>query len=206
MTCTRFAIAGAGLPSYTLGMSRAPLTDEQKRLKRERERLWRANNKERIAAKNARYRAANPTVFTDYYAKHRTKRIADAVAYQRAHQSATRAKTQASYWKRKAEGKPVRGNDKDQIRARNADRRALKKSAGSRLPRETIPRLLEQQRGFCAGCSCNIRLRFHVDHIMPLARGGRHDPSNLQLLCPPCNLQKHAKDPLAWRQSKGFLI
>jgi 5-methylcytosine-specific restriction endonuclease McrA len=32
-----------------------------------------------------------------------------------------------------------------------------------------------------------------VDHIHPQSRGGKDNPSNLQLLCPPCNKKKGAK-------------
>lgn len=30
----------------------------------------------------------------------------------------------------------------------------------------------------------------HVDHIIPLARGGTHDPANLQTLCHSCHSMK----------------
>ncbi|WP_371824720.1 HNH endonuclease [Paracoccus sp. MA] len=32
------------------------------------------------------------------------------------------------------------------------------------------------------------------DHIVPLARFGANDITNIQLLCEPCNLKKSAKD------------
>lgn len=39
----------------------------------------------------------------------------------------------------------------------------------------------------------------HVDHIVPLAKGGHpSDPRNLQLLCGPCNLAKGAADVAPW--------
>lgn len=34
---------------------------------------------------------------------------------------------------------------------------------------------------------------FHIDHIVPLARGGTNDSANLQLLCETCNLRKGSK-------------
>jgi 5-methylcytosine-specific restriction endonuclease McrA len=40
-----------------------------------------------------------------------------------------------------------------------------------------------------------IGIQFHVDHIMPLARGGKHHPSNLQLLPAKINLRKKARIP-----------
>lgn len=32
-----------------------------------------------------------------------------------------------------------------------------------------------------------------VDHIVPISRGGTDRPTNLRLLCPPCNKKKSAK-------------
>ena len=46
------------------------------------------------------------------------------------------------------------------------------------------------QRWKCNHCGKDIRDENHVDHILPLAKGGSNDMDNLQLLCPPCNLRK----------------
>jgi len=36
----------------------------------------------------------------------------------------------------------------------------------------------------------------HVDHIVPLAKGGLHTLDNLAVACAKCNLKKHAKRPV----------
>jgi hypothetical protein len=44
----------------------------------------------------------------------------------------------------------------------------------------------------------------HVDHIIPLAKGGHPTKaSNLQLLCGPCNLAKGARDIAPWVVAHG---
>lgn len=54
-----------------------------------------------------------------------------------------------------------------------------------------VLRLLQADR--CAYCETYIPDCYEIDHIHPLARGGSNWPSNLQLLCKPCNMRKWAK-------------
>lgn len=37
---------------------------------------------------------------------------------------------------------------------------------------------------------CNTTESLSLDHIIPLSKGGKHDPSNWQCLCVPCNSRK----------------
>jgi 5-methylcytosine-specific restriction endonuclease McrA len=46
----------------------------------------------------------------------------------------------------------------------------------------------------CAACGKSIWSGFHVDHRIPLAKGGVDGLENLQLLCERCNLKKGARD------------
>jgi 5-methylcytosine-specific restriction endonuclease McrA len=76
-----------------------------------------------------------------------------------------------------------------------------------RLPNGTVHRIGSAQRWRCAVCRCDLKKSGnHMDHIMPLAKGGQHAPQNIQLLCPPCNVRKSAKDPIAFMQERGFLL
>lgn len=87
-----------------------------------------------------------------------------------------------------------------------AKRRARISAAEGCFTARDIDRLLRLQRGCCACCSRVLRGSFHRDHIVPLARGGTNDIYNIQLTCPTCNQRKHAKDPIEWAQSRGFLL
>jgi len=58
-----------------------------------------------------------------------------------------------------------------------------------------IQRLYAEQDGHCKLCGILLGGNYHVDHIVPLSRGGSNDPSNLQITCGPCNLRKGAKLP-----------
>lgn len=68
-----------------------------------------------------------------------------------------------------------------------------------------VRELMALQRGRCAACYEKL-LRFEVDHIDPLARGGEHSRRNIQLLCRTCNRQKTSKHPVDFMQSRGFLL
>lgn len=75
-----------------------------------------------------------------------------------------------------------------------------------KLPRGTVARIKGLQRSKCAMCGSCIKGGYHVDHIFPLAKGGKHEPHNIQLLCPTCNVRKSAKHPIVFAQQMGKLL
>lgn len=83
---------------------------------------------------------------------------------------------------------------------------AAKRRALGRLPSGTVKRIGSAQRWKCAVCRADISEKYHMDHILPIAKGGEHAPQNIQLLCPSCNVRKSAKDPVEFMQSRGFLL
>lgn len=49
----------------------------------------------------------------------------------------------------------------------------------------------------CFYCGCSIdKDNMHIDHYVPLSKGGAHSEDNLVASCATCNLQKGAKMPL----------
>jgi 5-methylcytosine-specific restriction endonuclease McrA len=69
-----------------------------------------------------------------------------------------------------------------------------------------VERLLALQKSRCVYCKRSIKTKFHVDHIMPLSKGGANDAKNIQLLCQPCNQTKHARHPVDFAQMRGLLV
>lgn len=56
----------------------------------------------------------------------------------------------------------------------------------------------------CHWCDAACESDYHVDHVMPLSKGGAHEKWNLAIACPPCNLKKNAKHPLDWLAEIGY--
>lgn len=60
--------------------------------------------------------------------------------------------------------------------------------------------IFHRDKGECRDCKRSLALTVNqietarYDHIVPLARFGANDITNIQILCEPCNLKKSAKD------------
>lgn len=100
-----------------------------------------------------------------------------------------------------------RENNRDKVRLSNRMRTRKIREAGGTHTVQDIRRIHTLQKGTCAACYEKFSgNNYHVDHIQPLALGGSNWPSNLQLLCPPCNMSKGAKEPEEFYRSRGFLL
>jgi 5-methylcytosine-specific restriction endonuclease McrA len=167
---------------------------------RVRASIWYYANRER-AKSNARLYAAAHREETrqkarDYYAKNKER----ALAWQRAYKDADPERTRQMYreWRRR---------NREQAAALSRAYKARKKGAAGRHTGADIKRLFAQQGGECVYCRASLT-SYHVDHIQPLVRGGSNDVSNLQLLCPTCNMSKRDKAHdafLAYREKRETL-
>ena len=81
-------------------------------------------------------------------------------------------------------------------------RRTRLREGGGSFTAEDVKRMLTEQHGCCKACGRDD-LRLEVDHIVPVVKGGSSDPSNLQLLCGPCNKSKGSKDHDQWLRELG---
>lgn len=48
----------------------------------------------------------------------------------------------------------------------------------------------------CYWCGADLADGFHIDHVIPISKGGDHTVHNLVPACPECNLSKGAKLPI----------
>lgn len=83
---------------------------------------------------------------------------------------------------------------------KNGKRRALKKTASVGVDQKaTLARIREIKTPDTLPCSwCGTpttKDKRHVDHVIPLSRGGHHSAENLCCACPRCNCRKRNKLP-----------
>jgi len=66
------------------------------------------------------------------------------------------------------------------------------------IPAAVRDLVMRRDGRLCAYCGCKDG-PFHLDHIIPWARGGTHDAGNLTVACRTCNQSKGDKTPEEWR-------
>lgn len=189
-------------------MTKRILSEEQKEKARQRARAWYSANRERSLEKNREWRAANAEQHRqnarDYYNANREACIETRKAYY-----ANNKEKMAEWHKQyEAENKEKRKTWRIANRERKKEienNRRLKMQGN--LPKGIVQKLMQLQKGLCINCKSDLKeVGHHLDHIEPISKGGKNIESNVQLLCPPCNLKKRNKDPVAWAQENGRLL
>ncbi len=79
----------------------------------------------------------------------------------------------------------------------------LKKTKRIKIPNEVRNYVFNRYNYQCKSCGkTKQQTTLNIDHIIPLAKGGSNDMSNLQTLCEQCNQKK--KDNLDSRFRRHF--
>lgn len=69
----------------------------------------------------------------------------------------------------------------------------IKKTPRILIPKEVRKYIYNRDKNQCQGCGKKLtETMLNIDHIIPLAKGGSNDISNLQTLCSDCNQKKKA--------------
>ena len=79
-------------------------------------------------------------------------------------------------------------------RSQNAADRSRARAAGAHTENVSRRDIIERDNSTCYICgrSCQPN-EIHLDHIVPLSRGGSHTADNLGVTCAPCNTTKGAQ-------------
>ncbi len=208
-------------------MQKEPLTEEQRLANRRASKLaYYYRNKEKHAEYAAKYhrehREARSEKSKFYEEKNKERRSTQKKIYRVENKAREAARYQenknavsaqcAKYYEKNAEEikarvRAYRLANPDWALTMSRNKRAQKKAVGGKLSKGLAATLMALQKGKCACCRVDLRnVAFHIDHVMPISRGGSNTDDNTQLLCKDCNLSKHAKHPVDFMQSRGFLL
>jgi hypothetical protein len=140
-----------------------------------RSKKWRESNPERHLNNTREWYQKNPEYKKNYNRQY----------YQ---ENQERCKAQARKWAK---------DNPDKCLERNRRRKAMVKGARiEKLPYRYEQKLFAEQMGLCWYCFQKMewpldREKVHLEHKIPLVRGGDHGMSNLCLTCADCNRRKH---------------
>lgn len=168
-------------------------------------------------ARSAKYHSANKERARLYGLEHRAKNAERLKSRRKAYKAANKVEIaqkmkiyHASVREQTAERKrKYYRENKERYLSYTRNRRALMLNAEGVHTAEDIMIILKRQKWICAEPTCRADLKKigkHVDHIVPLSRGGSNWPKNLQCLCHYCNRSKWAKLPDQWARENGRLL
>jgi 5-methylcytosine-specific restriction endonuclease McrA len=146
---------------------------------------YRAANREKIAASAAAYDAAHREEISArkaaWYVDHREEIAAQQAAYYAANRE-ERTASSAAY----------QAANPEKRRGYKATRRARKLGNSIGLPLPDYKAILDKFGMLCHICTLPIELMtdLHMDHVIPLAKGGPHSADNLRPSHSVCNLKK----------------
>jgi hypothetical protein len=163
-----------------------------------------ANNPEAAKARQKRHAekvgaAAIAAKSRMSYAKHREARSAAAKARREALGEMHRAENRKRMRKWREENPEAYAAVRAKYHALNpGSQRAYSHSrrikTGAGMTAKQLSDWTKAQDKRCFYCDCACESTYHVDHIVPLSKGGEHQEWNLVIACAPCNLAKGACD------------
>lgn len=164
--------------------------------KRIRDKEYRESNKEKTKASKRNSYNKKIEHYREHwknYAQQNKERIKDYQAlYKQKHRLQLR-KHQNSYRKLYYPANKMR------YRAWATNRRArVRGASGDGYSPEDVQNQYKHQKGKCYWCKKKVGQNYHVDHVVPLAKGGDNDKWNIVISCPECNLSKQDKLPHEW--------
>ena len=156
-------------------------------------------HKEKRIKEKAEYRESNRKLLADKQKEYYRENKEECIEYQKKYRAYNKERIR-DY------GKMYRATEQGKTVKRNSDhkRRTLTKNGDV-----TVQQLKELYLTAKNCYWCNTKLNknnTHLDHLMPLSKGGEHTLSNLVISCRKCNLSKNAKDPIEFANKLGRLF
>lgn len=170
---------------------------------------WRIEKADEIEAYTIHYNATHKEQMTErnkrYYAENKESELA------RKRTPAARLRSKKYYAKPDVRDRirqrveNYRKNHPEKVKAWNANRRTRLMNVGI-ITDEMVFEVYARDSGKCAYCGDVTGHVWHLEHIIPLSRGGTNAIDNLCVSCSPCNLSKGARTPSEWDGKHEYLL
>ena len=145
------------------------------------QKAYKQTHKTEIAANRQVHKVEIAAYNKVYYQAHKAELATYKKAYKQTHKTEIAARDKAY-----SQAHPNKMIDKW------ARRRALKR--GVTIEKVSRAVVYERDSGRCHLCGRKVNpKRWHLDHLIPLARGGEHSYLNVAVACPKCNMHKGVK-------------
>ena len=201
----------------------------------ESRRNYKAKNKEKVRASDKEYRRKNSDKIKEYREKNKEKaKEYDREYYEKNKESITKrckeyyinnkqvkkeyaernrdkinAKRREYYFNNKnlfrEKQREYRKTEKGKIVHKNSINKRRAKIRVGRVRTEDLQLLIKNSKT-CYWCNTKLNNDYHIDHYIPLSKGGIHTIDNIVISCPDCNLEKNIKDPYQFAVTKGKLL
>lgn len=164
---------------------------------------WRRENKEKCSEYTAKYRGVEEN-------KEKLKKAREKQIERERLLSRERYWANPDYYRKNNIKKRFNNIDRTRLNERISShkRRELKRNnpLSEKYYFKDILELKEKQNNKCIYCFKSIKKDFHIDHIIPISKGGADSLLNIQILCPTCNVRKSATDPFEFANKLGRLL
>lgn len=211
--------ANDGLPCKRCGTSEWYTGGSCKACRLEWTRQWKKNNPDKVAEQRRKWKQGRPEKEAERKRQwRRANQEKDAERKRRYHQANQQKEVERSRRWREANQERAAEYNRQYLRAnpekssaKQNRRRTRETKAGGSYTADEFKALCNHYGNKCLRCGKeNVKLT--ADHVLPVARGGSSDISNIQPLCKSCNSAKNARHidyrpdagPLRWLQAKLF--
>ena len=175
--------------------------------KAETSREWREANPERHAENGRRWQTENrerkEETNREWYVANRERAKENARKWREAHPELVRGYSRK--WceshpeKARARNAAYRAANAEKLRVSDAAKNHRRRTAEGSFTPEEVETLLESQWYECAYCGADLlETSYHLDHKVPVSKGGTSYIENIAAACPACNMSKGAKDLDEW--------